>query len=269
MGSESVKKRIIFYFYVFENYKDNYAIKIHLQCLRHYSHVFDEAFFVISVDDVNNTDLIMDVERELLSIGFKDVRFKVHKNNPYCESQVFFDEIAKKLDYLDGLTFFAHTKGITNINNDEYPIESIEAWIFGLYYFNLNFIDEVERMLIYRTCRFYGAFLVDLTNYWAKMFLYSGTFYWLNAQRLVQDNMVGKIKLPTLITDRGFAETFPGSMYREYVTGYLTSHNARYLFYYNFHKETHETIPFLCEDDENGEQHFRDFIEEIKSKINP
>ena len=154
----TIKKRLVFYFYTFENFMDNRAIKIHLKCLKKYSNVFDNALFIISIDDVNNSPLIFETETELLKLGFKDIRFKIHKNNGYCESQPFYEEIVRNLKYLDGLTFFGHTKGVTNYAKSDVDIESIDAWLLGMYYLNLEFIPEVEYRMTYSLSRFFGAF---------------------------------------------------------------------------------------------------------------
>lgn len=259
-----IKKRLIFYFYTFNGFLDNRAIQIHLRCLSHYCNVFDEALFIISIDDIEDDKLIFDTETEILKCGFRNIQFKVHKNNSYCESQPFFEEIVSKLDVLDGLTFFGHTKGITNVLKNDVVIESIDAWILGMYYLNLEFIDEVEKSLCYTPHRFYGAFLTDCKDPWYKQFFYAGTFYWINCPYVWNDAVAKIVKLPTTFNHRNFAESFPGLLY-EWNNGRhgLDSHCKRILYLNDFYKKSHTSIPFLtgCEDGYNK------FKEAILNKI--
>ena len=153
----NIKKRLIFYFHTFEGFLDNRAIQIHLRCLAYYCNVFDEALFIISVDDTKNDRLIYDTETALLKCGFRNVQFKVHRNNPYCEAQPFFEEIVEKMNSLDGLTFFGHTKGEGNYNRKDANSEAVDAWILGLYYTNLSYLEEVENRLIKDFSCLFGA----------------------------------------------------------------------------------------------------------------
>ena len=263
MEKEHIKKRLVFYFYTFENFLDNRAIQIHLKCLKHYSKLFDEALFIISVDDTENEMLILNTERELLDIGFKDIRFKVHKNNAYCEAQPFFEEIVCKLKWLDGLTFFGHTKGVTNYQKVDCCVESIDAWILGMYYLNLEFIDEVENSLCYEPHRFFGAFLTDCRNSWFGGWLYSGTFYWLNCPSIWNDVVMKQKEIPTTYHHRGFAEDFPTLLYdwNNGVSG-LDSHGKLVVHNFDYYTDTQNRISFLC----GGIEGYEDFKNKILSE---
>lgn len=248
---EHIKKRLVFYFYTFDGFKENRAIKIHLKCLKHYSHVFDEALFIISVDDTENAQLIYDTEVEILGAGFKDVRFKVHKNNGYCEAQPFFEEIMEKLDTLDGLTFFGHTKGVTNYQKAGCCVESIDDWLIGMYYLNLEHIEDVENKMTYRVSRFYGAFLTDNEDGPGVNCLYSGTFYWMNCPMIDIDRRNGEADIPKTYHQRGFAETLPGLLYKWKGVGTVefASYCTRCLYPYDPYFETNYVISFLLGDD--------------------
>lgn len=243
---EHIKKRLVFYFYTFENFMDNRAIKIHLKCLKHYANVFDEALFIISVDNTGESKLIFDTEVELLKLGFNDIHFKIHKNNSYREAQPFYNEIVAKLNTLDGLTFFGHNKGTTNYENGWAVRESIDAWIIGMYYLNLEFINEVETSLLSEPHRFYGAFLTDARNTALKSWLYSGTFYWINCLEVWNDATLGNIHLPSSAHHRGFAENFPGSLY-EWNNGVdgLDSHGNMVLNVFDYYTKAQTAIPIL------------------------
>lgn len=261
----TIKKRLVFYFYTFENFMDNRAIKIHLKCLKKYSNVFDNALFIISIDDVNNSPLIFETETELLKLGFKDIRFKIHKNNGYCESQPFYEEIVRNLKYLDGLTFFGHTKGVTNYAKSDVNIESIDAWLLGMYYLNLEFISEVEYRMTYSVSRFFGAFLMDNTKSTDVKWLYSGTFFWLNCQMIYLDEITNKIEIPSYCHQRGFAESFSGMLYEwDPKTQVLGSHGGMFLYRHDMYSDTTDLLTFLVSDDVKG---YEDFKNEILENI--
>jgi hypothetical protein len=205
-----VNKRLFFYFYAVDGYKDMYYYKMHLACLEHYANVFDEAIFVISVNDVNNESLINSVRNDILAhFKCKDIRFKVHKDDDYHESRVFYDMIYKKLDQLDGLTFFAHTKGVSNcyVSND-----TMVDWILSLYWLSLSDIKDVCNALIYSHFLFYGSFkLAHPTNeiiFNPQQMFYNGTFYWLNTSKVYNSLLVKKQNI--LLESRFTCEKFPG-----------------------------------------------------------
>ena len=259
MADEKIKKRLVFYFYAFENYKDNYANKLHLNCLKHYANIFDEVIFVISVDDLENKELILDVELEIIKCGFKDIRFKLHKNNAYREVPTFYDEIVERLDKLDGITFFGHNKGTTNVQKADAVIKSIEAWILGMYYLNLEFISEVEEQLCSDVPRFYGAFLLDARK-WdiLNVCYYVGTFYWVNGPKIAVDILTKYVEPLDTYHHRGFAECFPGLLYRNCGLEIFGSHEHR--FYTEGRMDSYYQmqtyIPFLLGNDLTGYNKF-------------
>lgn len=225
-----VCKTLVFHFYAFEGFKENCANRLHFSCLKYFSNVFDKSLFVISVDDISNSDLIKEAEHEIIDCGFKDVRFKVVHNDVYREGRTFKEEIADKMDKFEGLVFFGHNKGITNVMNDKMNSESILKWIAGMYYMNLHFVEEAEKKLISEfKYSLYGAYKVESpkienkNNTW-----YAGTFYWLNPRRLSNNLRQRGISVPPL-HDRGYAEFFSGEV------DLLDSHLNMYLlpFEYN------------------------------------
>ena len=261
-----VKKRIVFYFYAFKDFLENDAIKINLKCLKYYSSIFDEALFIISVDDINDAGLISSAEKEIINCGFENIRFKVHEDNQCCEAQPFFEEIFQKLEKLDGLTFFGHTKGVTKTE-----CKAIVDWILGLYYLNLNFTEEAEHLLTYEGGRFFGTFLTDGTDSWMNGFFFNGTFYWMNCPTIYEDYMLNKIKLPETFGNRAFAESLPAVLkYTPYNNG-LVSHDMWYYGDgYNYYNDIDKLIPVLLNANKYPEefQKFLDFKEEILKGIN-
>lgn len=227
------KKVMVFSFYLTEDYKERRANKIHHFCLNKYSNIFDEIIMTILVDDITNEKLIDECKHWLLDcLHCKSVTLKVDKGTKFCESMVFFKEIASKIDELYGLYFFGHNKGVTNY--DTYPdnMKDIDMWLIGMYYLNFNFIDEVERSLIFstRTC-FYGAFMTDevsAEDFRDSKTYYNGTFYWINPTFLPD----GKIPL---LSHRGYAELFPIFVSKPTEK---TSHGWKYMPYNRFNPYT-------------------------------
>lgn len=252
-----VYKNLVFHFYTFEGFRDNEAIKLHLNCLKYYSDIFDNALFVISVDDVNNTELIKETEHAIIDCGFKDVRFKVVENDVYREAKTFKVEIMDKLTSYEGITFFGHTKGVSNMSIKEVNKESVLKWIAGMYFLNLHFVDEAENLLIgqFRTC-FYGAYKViskkveNKNNTW-----YAGTFFWVNTNRLANNIKQRKIEIPNL-HDRGYAEFVTGEL------DVLGSHGWLYLFPFNYN-EAGSRLSFLLDNDEEVVKKYKEYEQEV------
>ena len=94
----NLKKELDFYLYVTPDFFDRKTNLVHIECLRAYAHIFDQAVFYLSLDDINNLDLIKKVEQELLSLPFNgNISFVIHKNDDLRESGVFANELVQKM----------------------------------------------------------------------------------------------------------------------------------------------------------------------------
>lgn len=216
-----VAKRMVFHFYLTEDWDTNFANRIHFKCLSHYTKLFDEVKIVIAVDD-ENRHLVNDVKKKFIDcIKSETLTFKVVKNDYYCEGGTFKTEIVDKLDSYDGLVFFGHNKGVTCMSTKgDFNEDSLALWITAMYFYNLEFSDDVEKKLLVDAVRtIYGVFLMK--GEWfknASHCFFSGTFYWLNPGRVKK----WSLKLPE-IYDREYAEWFPGEVFGEEITYYLGS----------------------------------------------
>lgn len=209
-----MKKKLIFNFYIQPKWLEGEVGKIneiHLRCLKEYAHNFDEIVFVITMDNVDNLELINTVKEKIMPLFTKgQITIRIEKNTKLREAATFYNEIVKRLGD-DDLVFFGHNKGITNIGKDNK--ESIYYWIYGLYFYSLNFIDDVERVLIGDNGISYGAFpsqckLNDCIKY---KWMYSGNFYWLNSKK-VKNYIENKgIAIPSL-DNRMYGEQFIGNI---------------------------------------------------------
>lgn len=220
--------RLVYHFYINDNTLQSELTKLHFACLKQYSLLFSDVLFVISLDDITRYDLISAVESKLCSLQFRgNLRFKIIKNDPYMrEVDTFKSEIFDKLNDLDGITFFAHNKGTTNNYDD-----NLMYWIVAMYYFNLNYIEDVLKNLIsYNSCIFYGPNPVADTSEnkgnqaWNNTYswVYPGTFYWINTKRAYVQMKNNNIDV--LFDNRFAAENFPGNLCKleKWTAGYPT-----------------------------------------------
>lgn len=218
-----MKKRLMFNFYIQEGWKENHINKIHFFCLKYYSEVFTEIVFMISLDNVNDVNLIYDFENYILSLELcPNIKFMVKPNHIFREAKNFYDEIVLKLKDLDGLTFFAHNKGITNYENDLYNKRDVEKWVTSMYFGCLDDPQEMEYALTEDRQLSYGTLLDILTfteeedeiffremGIWLgkRKFFYMGTFFWLNGPTIHSFFKNTETEIPPL-TDRWYAENF-------------------------------------------------------------
>lgn len=205
-----VDKTLVFHFYVDPLYKEKISYKMHFACLKEWCDIFTNAIFVLSVDDKNNIKLINDVEKDIIDCGFScPIKFDIAENDEYREVHTLKKYIIDKLNEYDGLVFFGHTKGTTNIDNYGWLTENYLHWIFSLYYYSLEYENEVVKKLIENfgghKRAMYGP--MGTVNGDGNIF-YPGTFYWLNCKKIIEDVNSKEIELP-ILCDRSYAECFP------------------------------------------------------------
>lgn len=245
-----MKKILKFNFYLTEDTFDCYSNRLHFELIKSFRDVFDEFYFNISLDDIEETALIRQFEDRILDIvENRTVKFNISRNNQFRESQFLYDSIYTNRHEND-LVFFAHNKGITNF--DEYPSEeqkdSITSWIVGLYYFNLIDIGSVTYNLIERQCAFYGWCLVNGNRVNTKNhFMFNGTFYWVNNFLL---QMMKNDELP--LYNRYFSEDMPGNTVKfenvySYQWKYLSIYDDNYDL--DFYNKTNKYIRIMYDDD--------------------
>lgn len=207
------KRRIIFHFYLPKKWRQLKSIQIHLSCLKFYAHIFNEAIFIISLDDITDTEAITYIENRLLDCGFTNVAFKVKERSKLFESDTFYYEIIEKRKELDGITFFGHTECAEEEANGNIPFSQLSEWICGSYFLSLSHYWEAEEDLYGSPSFAYGAYVswdteVPNKNHWE----YAGNFFWINTQKL--DNQYyswGKEIQP--LTDRFYVHNFWGNIF--------------------------------------------------------
>lgn len=229
------KTRLVFYQWAPKNFNINdKAFKIHSRCLEYYSKIFDEIVLVIGSD--GDLESVKSIERVLLTFFLgKNITIKVIENKPLIrEAETLYEEVILKLDKLDGITFFAHSKGLSNIQNKktfngvDINEESIYIWICALYYLSLNFINEVKKTLIgdLRVC--YGPMLSYNEKFWGKpSWQYNGGFFWLNTRKMYNFCKINNITMP-ICCDRTYAETLLTNIF-PFDFNYIESHGTWYI----------------------------------------
>ena len=204
-------KRMIYSFYINDESFEHPINKLHFKLLERYIHKFDEVIFCIIIDDKERYDLIQRIENFIISIFHKQITFKVYENTNYRESLVFYNEIASKMEYLDGVTFFGHNKGIS----DTASRESIEMWVAAMYYFNLEFDVpfDLNGYLFYGALKSGEVKISCLRETLAPRYdwFYCGTFFWGKYQDVYRYINNNNIKIP-LLCNRWYSEMFPGEI---------------------------------------------------------
>ena len=112
-----VTRRLVFHFYANKGWQGNIANICHFNCLKHFSNVFDEATIVVCDGGAGEESIS---EAKHLFVDIFDsipVTVKTAQNTHYFEAETFYNEIVSKAGKLDGITFFAHNKGVSNVND--------------------------------------------------------------------------------------------------------------------------------------------------------
>lgn len=251
-----MKKKLVFAFYLGKNFKDE-IIEIHLKCIERFSNVFDEAEIAFIVDDgYNRADLLYAQERLINAFLGKKITFSFFENGPYRESIVFKELIADRLSSED-LVFFAHSKGMSNV--EKYDREQIYVWVSAMYYYSLNFMDEVDRNLLNEKYYSYGPFLTknnepEKCNKYG--WYYIGTFFWINCKKLWQYMQNNEIPLPKM-GDRFYDEEFLGNIIPTWPLVFTSSHETRYLIdCKDYYHNAKEYLMFLHNSDIEGFKEF-------------
>jgi hypothetical protein len=200
----STFKRMVYAFYCSTDEDSIFYENLHFKLLERYINIFDEVIFCITINDINDIDTIKRIEKRVLSIRNGDVIFKIYENTNYRETFVYYNEIFLKMKELNGLTFFAHSKGRGEMES----IEEIINFIAGAYFFSLEKIDDVGKY------PFYGSFkMVNNSPMKHKglkyMWFYVGTFFWGDYQRIYKE----KSKFLPKFSSRWFNEMLPGELY--------------------------------------------------------
>ena len=183
-----IKKTLCFYFYTTRETLHDEINKIHFECLKHYKMAFNEVIIGISVDDLEDIELISKTQECFMEIfGGLNITstFKTVLNNPILKESLFFhNEIVLKMNNYDSV-LFGHNQCLLDLHGED--IETLKSWICAMYYLNLYNIPEVMEFLYKNSCSFtYGPCLItDMSRPEKPRSYYYGGFYWLNTKRIL------------------------------------------------------------------------------------
>lgn len=229
--------KFVFHFWIPYDFNEgtSYIYNLHLENIRRYSHIFTDCLFVLSMDNISDEEAKRRISNDIISLGFNcDVEIRVIENNPYIrEAETFYNDVLIKGKEYDGIILFGHSKGMANINTgtidgDVVSKESLYKWINSMYYFNLNWFDEVIKTLIGNIRIFYGALLSYNTTMWKKpQWQYNGSFFWTNPKKFNEYIIHNKLNIPSVV-DRTYCEN---SLWKvvPFDFNYIESHRAIYL----------------------------------------
>lgn len=209
-------QKLAFYIWAYKNVRENPIYQIHLRCLKYYHNIFTDTVFYVALEEEG--DLYREIVNDIIGCGFDECSVKIIKGvNDYKfgEAKFCYDEVFHDLLSYDGITLFSHTKGLSNvldedrnITQDTERIKKIACWVCGMYYSNLSDMTDVTQRLYRDGYITYGAFKVN-NNYWH----YAGSFYWVNSKKLWNYLNAENKQMP-IPADRTYAEsvfylTFP------------------------------------------------------------
>lgn len=262
-----MKKMLLYYCYCYPlNYElipehIKYGYEMHFYLLDHYKDIFDKVKIILGIDNKNNPYEILKFYKEKFKEIFKDKDLEIVlvENNPiFRDAAVYKNIFIKNLEeYKDYLLFFSQSKGLGNINERADWVKDLiplYEWIYALYYFNLENIKNIEDSLINKNIC-HGALYLDFLSEKNKLsagdklgyrfsktkWLYSGSFQWININKLlnhISENSINLDRLP--IMQRYFSEDFLGNIIPvEFAGGPKTK------FYYDDYKNIDNHIKEL------------------------
>lgn len=210
-----MKKTLLFYFYFPNDYLDKLYVYMHFYFLKKYSILFDKVVILLGFDDFNPI-LVNSVKHKIIeTIRCRDLEINVVKNESVLRDAYFFKKyFIDELDKFEGLVFFGHSKG------GGWTINNTFKWVNVMYYYNLEFIDDVVNKLSSDdNSIFYGTFKIEKVtdfNQTIKERLlawYAGTYFWMNVDKLKRFLYENNIDLSNYFKDKFSVEKFPGEIF--------------------------------------------------------
>lgn len=209
-------KHLIFYWYIPEYFWHD-IYDTHIEYLKKYNNVFDKITFALSLDDVNNTELIEKTKQKLTNnVQCSKIKFLICQNDKDLrESKYFYEKIVSKLDcFGNDAIFFAHNKGVssTYVSHDE-----LISWIKQMYDVNLD-TNNIDKFI--NNEDIYCCGTRKITNSFPEWFgvhkygwHFSGAFFWLKPYNIFEYMQKHDVALPQ--NQRYFTEGFLGNVFPE------------------------------------------------------
>jgi len=260
-----MKLQLIYSFYVKDEVCNDTIYRLHYKMLNEYFNLFDNATIIFCIDENQSLDIIYRLKALFIGYHHKNIQFITEINDPnFREGIIYKKYIIDKLNNYDGLTFFAHSKGVSNHYGYEH-IDNLKLWIFSMYYLSLNWIEEVKNSIgkysIFGDKYCFGAlYFKDSRHNNGYNWFYSGSFQWINTKKLydyINDNNICIDKFVSPENERLMrcAELFLGSVLPEQNCAF---HNDEH---YN---KSYELFPFY-----GWEISYENINELIKAYLKP
>ena len=168
---KELKCRFVYHMWVPDNIDDTQKdiINVHVSCIKRYIELFDDIIIVLAYD--SNKDLMNKLKRIFVGLTNDDqtITIKTEKNSLLREASTAYQYVYSLENQYNGLTFFGHSKGLNNVIQEKLdkskrtsPVgnfANISEWIIAMYYFGLNFKDEMLNTLMNMKC-YYGPLLI-------------------------------------------------------------------------------------------------------------
>lgn len=250
-------KKLIYSFFVSRNTFSLKINDIHFRCLHEFRESFDCVDVTFIIDEEDDIELAYTAELHFLNIFYgKNISFSIIQNNEFRESRVFYDKIATKLNENE-LVFFAHNKGVSNV--EKYDTRQIYSWVCGMYYYSLNFMEEVVTKLVEKKFFSFGSFLTK--NHEPEKFnkygwYYIGTFFWINCVKLRNYMNIHGIQVPEM-GDRFYDEEFLGNIIDTFPSFMAGCHDDLFLQNcYNYYEHATDYIGLIYDTKADGFDEF-------------
>lgn len=188
-----MNKTLVYHLYISDDFDTNIMYNVHKECLKYYKDIFNKAKFIVALNDLNSESSKEKSLNFINYIGFNcEVDISFRKNNELYETDTIKREIIDVNNQNGDFIFFSHIKGVNNfknIDNISITFESIFRWVLVMYFYNLNYVKEVEDIFLGKNFSpeiMYGTLLLVDNNNEKRLFItkyhFSGTFYWFNNQ---------------------------------------------------------------------------------------
>lgn len=270
-------KKIVFHMWcpTYElSVEQKFIFNLHLNLLSFYQHIFDDVQINIACDDIHYP-LLNKIKHKILDIFNRDdqnVCIKIVQNTNVREGKTCYEEIFAPGTEYNGIVFFGHSKGLTNVLTEPNNMKNIKHWVCALYYFSLNFMDECEHYLVNNSA-FYGSILnaYKETTSW----IYSGSFYWVNIHNL--KNTIRMTSTNTMYKlsgclSRTYAEQICGLLIPNIDNTVIRSHNMTYLLVPNtydmYHNVLHNIEHGCCYNSPKDYENYLKFSDIIFNSVN-
>lgn len=217
-----MKKKLYFYFWVCPDFENNIAVKVNEFCLKRYLQVFDELNFVIAVDDIlNRKDIKRGIDWIKSVVDDKPFNTRLELNSQLRESvMVLRDLMPMIIEKSNDMVFICHMKGVTNIHDIRMSKESVSRWIMSMWWYNLEYINDVEKQLFQnKTKTMFGALMSHFNTRRDSSIqnhntIYIGGFYWIKPNNFI-DNALYEEIIPKQQVGRYLSENFSMCLKRD------------------------------------------------------